>query len=60
MTLHAYRIRHGRYTRFSITYGWGATEVFDLRRTRANDVGLRPGTPVLSWCFAGERSCTVP
>ena len=63
VTLRAYRVRDDHYTRFSITYSWGATEVFALRRTRVNDVGLRPGTLVLSWCFAQEPArfgCTPP
>lgn len=63
VTLRAYRVRDDRYTRFSITYSRAVTEVFEIRRTRVNDVGLRPGTLVLSWCFAQEPArigCTPP
>lgn len=58
--LAAWRVREGRYTRFSITWR-GSTVVYASERTRIRANGVPGGLPAHRWCWAKyPRPCTPP
>jgi hypothetical protein len=60
VTLAAWRVREGHYTRFSITWR-RSTVVYAFERTRIPTNGVPGGLPAFTWCWAKyPKPCTSP
>ncbi len=62
ITLNAWRVRSGRYTRLQMVYAHSRYRpVFALRRISLRANGLPHGLPALTWCdVAHRRHCYTP
>ncbi len=63
VSLAAWRIVEGRYTRFSITYPTGRSRVttYELATVRVPASGVARGVPAYAWCNARvSRACSPP
>lgn len=64
VTVRAWRVRRGRYTRFTIDLGRRGSERYLLTPTRLKAKGAPHGIPAYEWCLSGPlrraHTCVLP